>query len=115
MLADFMTMKENFRHAGGPHAGLLRPGTQQRTELLMITSAILGVNYVNATPAELSPTRPSSRWRGPSPPRRRYHHGDERPGGAVESADAIYTNISRAAMGRESPVHWRVKLMSPTR
>ena len=57
MLADFMTMKENFGTLEGLTLAYCGQGRNNVQNSLMITSAIL------------SPTRPSSRWRGPSPPR----------------------------------------------
>ena len=80
---------------------------------LMITSAILGVNYVNATPAELEPdpaivevARAFAAESGAT------ITVTNDPVEAVENADAIYTNVW-AAMGEESQFAERVKLMSP--
>lgn len=55
MLADFMTMKENFGTLEGLTLAYCGQGRNNVQNSLMITSAILGVNYVNATPAELEP------------------------------------------------------------
>lgn len=55
MLADFMTMKENFGTLEGLTLAYCGQGRNNVQNSLMITSAILGVNYVNATPAELKP------------------------------------------------------------
>ena len=66
MLADFMTMKENFGTLEGLTLAYCGQGRNNVQNSLMITSAILGVNYVNATPPACGP------WLGgpgPSPPR----------------------------------------------
>ena len=80
---------------------------------LMITSAILGVNYVNATPAELEPdpaiVEVARAFAAESGARITVTND---PVEAVENADAIYTNVW-AAMGEESQFAERVKLMSP--
>ena len=79
----------------------------------MITSAILSVNYVNATPAELEPdpaivevARAFAAESGAT------ITVTNDPVEAVANADAIYTNVW-AAMGEESQFAERVKLMSP--
>ncbi len=55
MLADFMTMKENFGKLEGLTLAYCGQGRNNVQNSLMITSAILGVNYYNATPKELEP------------------------------------------------------------
>lgn len=82
MLADFMTMKENFGTLEGLTLAYCGQGRNNVQNSLMITSAILGVNYVNAhagrtraDPAIVEVARALRRRE------RRYHHGDERPGG----------------------------------
>lgn len=51
MLADFMTIKENLGTLEGVTLAYIGQGRNNVQNSLMITSAILGVNYVNATPA----------------------------------------------------------------
>ena len=69
MLADFMTMKENFGTLEGLTLAYCGQGRNNVQNSLMITSAILGVNYVNATPAELEPDPAIVEVARPSPPR----------------------------------------------
>ena len=113
MLADFMTMKENFGTLEGLTLAYCGQGRNNVQNSLMITSAILGVNYVNATPAELEPdpaivevARAFAAESGAT------ITVTNAPVEAVENADAIYTNVW-AAMGEESQFAERVKLMSP--
>ena len=113
MLADFMTMKENFGTLEGLTLAYCGQGRNNVQNSLMITSAILGVNYVNATPAELEPdpaivevARAFAAESGAT------ITVTNDPVEAVENADAIYTNVW-AAMGEESQFAERVKLMSP--
>ena len=113
MLADFMTMKENFGTLEGLTLAYCGQGRNNVQNSLMITSAILGVNYVNATPAELEPdpaivevARAFAAESGAT------ITVTNDPVEAVENAAAIYTNVW-AAMGEESQFAERVKLMSP--
>ena len=113
MLADFMTMKENFGTLEGLTLAYCGQGRNNVQNSLMITSAILGVNYVNATPAELEPdpaivevARAFAAESGAT------ITVTNDPVEAVANADAIYTNVW-AAMGEESQFAERVKLMSP--
>ena len=113
MLADFMTMKENFGTLEGLTLAYCGQGRNNVQNSLMITSAILSVNYVNATPAELEPdpaivevARAFAAESGAT------ITVTNDPVEAVANADAIYTNVW-AAMGEESQFAERVKLMSP--
>ena len=108
-----MTMKENFGTLEGLTLAYCGQGRNNVQNSLMITSAILGVNYVNATPAELEPdpaivevARAFAAESGAT------ITVTNDPVEAVENADAIYTNVW-AAMGEESQFAERVKLMSP--
>lgn len=113
MLADFMTLKESFGRLEGLTLAYCGQGRNNVQNSLMITSAILGVNYVNATPAELEPdpeiVRLAQRLAAESGATTTVTND---PVAAVEGADAVYTNVW-AAMGEESQFAERVRLMSP--
>lgn len=113
MLADFMTIKEEFGKLEGITLAYCGQGRNNVQNSLMITSAILGVNYVNATPKELEPDAEilelAQRFAAESGATIRVTND---PVSAVRDADAVYTNVW-AAMGEESQFAERVRLMSP--
>lgn len=113
MLADFMTIKENLGTLEGVTLAYIGQGRNNVQNSLMITSAILGVNYINATPAELEPdpeilevARALAAQSGAT------ITVTNDPVEAVADADVVYTNVW-AAMGEESQFAERVRLMSP--
>lgn len=113
MLADFMTIKENLGTLEGITLAYIGQGRNNVQNSLMITSAILGVNYINATPAELEPdpeildvARALASQSGAT------ITVTNNPIEAVADADVVYTNVW-AAMGEESQFAERVRLMSP--
>jgi ornithine carbamoyltransferase len=113
MLADFMTMQEHFGHLEGLTLAYCGQGRNNVQNSLMITSAILGVNYIDATPSELEPdsevlalARSFAKKNGST------IRVTNDPVNAVENADAVYTNVW-AAMGEESKFADRVKQMQP--
>ena len=112
-VGQVLTMKENFGKLEGLTLAYCGQGRNNVQNSLMITSAILGVNYYNATPSELEPdpaivelARAFAAESGAT------ITVTNDPVEAVEGADAIYTNVW-AAMGEESQFAERVKLMSP--
>lgn len=113
MLADFMTIKETFGRLDGLTLAYCGQGRNNVQNSLMITSAILGVNYVNATPAELEPDQEivelAQKFAAESGAIIRVTND---PVDAVQDADAVYTNVW-AAMGEESQFAERVRLMKP--
>lgn len=113
MLADFMTMKENFGKLEGLTLAYCGQGRNNVQNSLMITSAILGVNYVNATPKELEPDPEivalAQKFAAVSGATITVTND---PIKAVENADAVYANVW-AAMGEESQFAERVRLMQP--
>lgn len=113
MLADFMTIKENLGTLEGVTLAYIGQGRNNVQNSLMITSAILGVNYVNATPAELEPdpeilavANALAEQSGAT------ITVTNDPVEAVADADVVYTNVW-AAMGEEGQFAERVRLMSP--
>lgn len=113
MLADFMTIKENFGKLEGLTLAYCGQGRNNVQNSLMITSAILGVNYVNATPKELEPlpeiVELAQELAKESGATIRVTND---PVDAVRDADAVYTNVW-AAMGEEAQFAERVRLMMP--
>ncbi len=113
MLADFMTIKEYFGKLEGINLAYCGQGRNNVQNSLMITSAILGVNYVNATPKELEPDPEilavARKFAAESGATIRVTND---PVDAVENADAVYANVW-AAMGEESKFAERVRLMKP--
>lgn len=113
MLADFMTIKEHFGTLEGITLAYCGQGRNNVQNSLMITAALLGVNYVNATPAELEPdpaiVEVAQKFAEVSGASIRVTND---PIDAVEHADAVYTNVW-AAMGEEAQFAERVRLMSP--
>lgn len=113
MLADFMTIKENLGTLEDVTLAYIGQGRNNVQNSLMITSAILGVNYVNATPAELEPdpeilavAKALAEQSGAT------ITVTNDPVEAVADADVVYTNVW-AAMGEEGQFAERVRLMSP--
>ncbi len=113
MLADFMTIKENLGTLEDVTLAYIGQGRNNVQNSLMITSAILGVNYVNATPAELEPNpeilavaKALAEQSGAT------ITVTNDPVEAVADADVVYTNVW-AAMGEEGQFAERVRLMSP--
>lgn len=113
MLADFMTIKEHFGKLKGLTLAYCGQGRNNVQNSLMITSAILGVNYVNATPHELEPdpaiVELAQKFAAESGAVIRVTND---PVDAVRTADAVYANVW-AAMGEESQFAERVRLMMP--
>ena len=113
MLADFMTMHEEFGHLEGLNLSYFGTGKNNVQNSLMITSAILGVNYRLATPKELMPEQSviddAKRFAEKSGATIEITND---PIEAAEPADVVYTNVW-AAMGEESQFAERVRLLKP--
>lgn len=113
MLADFMTMHEEFGHVEGLNLSYFGTGKNNVQNSLMITSAILGVNYRLATPKELRPAPDvvnAAQELAKESGAKIVITND--PVEAAEPADVIYTNVW-AAMGEESQFAERVRLLKP--
>ena len=99
-----MTMKEHFGKLEGLTLAYCGQGRNNVQNSVMITSAILGVNYVNATPKELEPDPEivalAQKFAAESGATIRVTND---PVDAVRGADAVYTNVW-AASGRGVPV-----------
>ncbi len=62
MLADFMTVKENFGHLKGLTLTFMGDGRNNVANSLLVTGAILGVNIHIVAPKELYPALGDSRF-----------------------------------------------------
>nr|WP_277159030.1 ornithine carbamoyltransferase [Bifidobacterium sp. ESL0769] len=113
MLADFMTILEEFGTLEGKTLAYCGQGRNNVQNSLMITSAILGVNYVNATPEDLAPdpaiVKVAEGFAAKSGSTIKVTSD---PVEAVRDADVIYTNVW-AAMGEEAQFSERVRVMRP--
>ncbi|WP_071392796.1 ornithine carbamoyltransferase [Bacillus tuaregi] len=113
MLADYMTVKEEFGKLEGLKLVYCGTGRNNVANSLLITGAILGVNVTIATPEELFPTeeiqviaREFAKKSGS------VIEVTSDVKAAVKGANVIYTNVW-AAMGEEGQFEERVKLLNP--
>lgn len=115
MLADYMTVKENFGTLEGITLTYIGDGRNNVAHSLMVAGAMLGVNVRICSPKSLFPSRDYveiARQRG------------EQDGGsvmvtddidiAVEGADVIYTDVW-VSMGEESEFETRINLLKITK
>ncbi|RIL91911.1 ornithine carbamoyltransferase, partial [Staphylococcus equorum] len=111
MLADYMTIKENFGYLEGINLTYIGDGRNNMAHSLMVAGAMLGVNVRICTPKSLFPKQQFidiARQRG------------EQDGGsvmvtddideAVKNAHVIYTDVW-VAMGEESEFETRINLL----
>lgn len=113
MIADFMTLKEEFGELKGRKLVYLGDGRNNMANSLLVTSAILGVNITISTPESLFPEEHIIDMA------KKYA---EESGAiidittetttAVKDADAIYTDVW-VSMGEEDKFEERVNLLKP--
>ena len=116
MLADFMTVKENFGHLEGINLTYVGDGRNNMAHSLMVAGAMLGVNIRICTPQALSPKDAyveiardcGSKYGGSVLVTDKIEE-------AVKDADVIYTDVW-VSMGEPDEV-WqeRLKLLEPYR
>ena len=113
MLADFMTIKEEFGTLEGINLVYMGAGRNNVCNSLMITSAILGVNFTVATPEELRTTDEiynlALSFAEKTGAKIKIEYD---PAEAVKDANVLYTNVW-AAMGEEDQFDERVRLLTP--
>lgn len=113
MLADYMTIKEEFGKLEGLTLAYMGTGDNNVCNSLIITGAILGVNVTVGCPEELKPRdevlEKAYKLAEKSGAKIRVTSD---PVDAVTDADAIYTNVW-AAMHEEAIFEQRVKLNRP--
>lgn len=111
MLADFMTVKENFGHLEGINLTYVGDGRNNMAHSLMVAGAMLGVNIRICTPQALSPKDAyveiardcGSKYGGSVLVTDRIEE-------AVKDADVIYTDVW-VSMGEESEFEERINLL----
>ena len=113
ILADLMTIKENFGKLQGLKVAYVGDGRNNVANSLMIGCLKAGVNFVNCTPAELMPD--------PALVKKAAGIGERNgvtvrvcanPFEGVEGANVIYTDVW-VSMGEESEKEKRLKLLRP--
>ncbi len=113
MIADFMTLKENFNRLSGLNLVYCGDGRNNVANSLMITSAILGVNYTVASPKELFPDSDlvelAQSYAKKSGATITLTEDIKQ---AVTNAEAIYTDVW-VSMGEEALFDQRIKQLMP--
>lgn len=113
VLADFLTLRENFGHLKGLNLTYVGDGRNNMSNALMIGCAKMGVNYTIGSPKELFPApdllvkcREVAQASGA-----KLTVTDD-PQAAVRGADAVYTDVW-VSMGEEAKKEERYKLLTP--
>ena len=109
VLADFLTLRENFGKLQGLKLVYLGDGRNNMSNALMIGCAKMGVNYVVSSPKELEPDKNLL-----AKCREIAKHSTieiiNTPSEAVKGADALYTDVW-VSMGEEALKEERYKLL----
>ncbi|MBQ3396705.1 MAG: ornithine carbamoyltransferase [Synergistaceae bacterium] len=110
VLADFLTLKENFGRLKGLTLAYLGDGRNNMSNALMIGCAKMGINYVVSSPKELEPDKNLlEKCRAIAAHSSISIIND--PKEAVKGADAIYTDVW-VSMGEEALKEERYRLLS---
>ncbi|TDP94700.1 ornithine carbamoyltransferase [Halanaerobium saccharolyticum] len=113
ILADFLTLKENFGKLEGLNLVYTGDGRNNMANSLMVGSAIMGVNYTIVAPKELWPEPElveECRELAAESGAKIELTADLKTG--VKGADAIYTDVW-VSMGEESEFEKRIELLTP--
>ncbi len=113
ILADLMTIKENFGKLKGLKVAYVGDGRNNVANSLMIGCVKAGVNFVNCTPSELMPDRElvkKSRIMGERNNATVEVCNDPHVG--VKGANVIYTDVW-VSMGEENEQECRLKMLRP--
>ena len=113
ILADFLTLKENFGKLEGLKLVYTGDGRNNMANSLMVASAIMGVNYTIAAPEELWPEKElvaECKELAAESGAEIKITADLKSG--VKNADAIYTDVW-VSMGEESEFKKRIELLRP--
>ncbi|MBQ3447803.1 MAG: ornithine carbamoyltransferase, partial [Synergistaceae bacterium] len=109
VLADFLTLRENFGSLRGLTLAYLGDGRNNMSNALMIGCAKMGINYVISTPKELEPDAGLlAKCRAVASQSTITVIND--PFEAVKGADAVYTDVW-VSMGEEALKEERYKLL----
>ncbi|MBQ9418793.1 MAG: ornithine carbamoyltransferase, partial [Synergistaceae bacterium] len=109
VLADFLTLKENFGSLRGLTLVYLGDGRNNMSNALMIGCAKMGVNYVVSSPKELEPDK-NLLAKCQSIAKHSTIKIINDPSEAVKGADALYTDVW-VSMGEEALKEQRYKLL----
>ena len=111
MIADFMTIKENFGKLEGLHLVYIGDGRNNVSHSLLVTAAILGVDISISSPQDLQPSfkivKLAEEKAKKSGAKIRVI---EDPIEAVQTADVIYTDVW-TSMGEEKETIKRIELL----
>lgn len=111
MLADFMTIKENFGYLEGINLTYVGDGRNNIAHSLMVAGAMLGVNVRICTPKSLNP---KEAYVDIAKEKASQYGGSvmitDNIAEAVENTDAIYTDVW-VSMGEESEFKQRINLL----
>ncbi|MEI6970783.1 MAG: ornithine carbamoyltransferase [bacterium] len=112
-LADLLTVREAFGNQRRLKLAYMGDGRNNVAASLMVGCAKMGIDFVNCTPAELSPSPDAIR----SAETMARSHGatvevSHKPASAVRGANIVYTD-TWVSMGEESRFAERVKLLRP--
>lgn len=113
ILADFLTLKENFGRLEGLNLVYTGDGRNNMANSLMVGSAIMGVNYTIVAPKELWPDSElvdECKELAAESGAKIELTADLKTG--VKGADAIYTDVW-VSMGEESEFEKRIELLTP--
>lgn len=113
MLADFMTMKEEFGSLEDKKLVYTGDGRNNMANSLLVTGAILGVDITIATPKELFPDKSlveMAQYLAVESGAKIVVTEDVK--SAVVDADAIYTDVW-VSMGEEDKIEERINLLMP--
>ncbi len=113
MIADFLTLKENFGHLHGLNLTYLGDGRNNMGNSLLVTAAKLGVNIRIGAPKALWPAKKIIQLAQKAA----KLSGSqilltEKPAEAVKNSDALYTDVW-ISMGEEVDPKERIKLLQP--
>ena len=113
MIADFMTIKENFGHLEGINLVYVGDGRNNMANSLLVTGAMLGVNVRIAAPEELFPTESvvnyAEEFAKETGSKLMVTDNVEE---AVKGANVLYTDVW-VSMGEEDKFEERVNLLKP--
>lgn len=113
ILADFLTLKENFGKLRGLNLVYIGDGRNNMANSLMVGSAIMGVNYTIISPKELRPDKnllaECAKLRQKSGAQIALTSEIAE---GIKGADAVYTDVW-TSMGEEDELEARIELLKP--
>lgn len=113
MIADFLTVKENFGHVEGVTLAYVGDGRNNMANSLLVTGALLGVNVRIVSPESLFPTKETvdmAQAFAEKSGSKLMITKDVAEG--VKDADVLYTDVW-VSMGEEDKFAERIELLTP--